>query len=407
LNSKELALTAPKADRTRTRIRSMALKLSEGPATSRFTLEQLAERLDLHYTAIYHYFDCKDDLEAELIEAMCQQRTTLLGNARASAPSGLQALTIFVTSELQESPTDLLVRSPALLTGVYRERAYLALNTSRKQITQLVDCGIRDGSIRDIDSKLAANLISRILNRFRNRREKLIATSKLSIEQMSAQLCGVICSGLVSADASGLDHHNFQPKPFPVAKLLDERGMEVILGSLIRDFNNRGYNGTSIPQVAASLGVSKTFLYKFAPTKEELLYACARQTLDLLGQVRQVAKVMTDDPSTRLLLNLFYMRHLKTNLPGPLLATPNFRSLSKEHERVIWAIFNKWRADLVQHFEESSAQGQLRDVSLAIVLPLTTVLSEVPITCECVEEGYHDEVVQFLLYGLSSEKPRV
>lgn len=44
-------------------------------------------------------------------------------------------------------------------------------------------------------------------------------------------------------------------------------------------FSDHGYSGTSMRKIAAHLGVSKSALYHYFPTKEALFLACTRQVM--------------------------------------------------------------------------------------------------------------------------------
>jgi AcrR family transcriptional regulator len=51
---------------------------------------------------------------------------------------------------------------------------------------------------------------------------------------------------------------------------------EAILEATLDVFRERGYEGTTIPAIAERLGVSQGTLYNYFPSKEKLLFACAR-----------------------------------------------------------------------------------------------------------------------------------
>ena len=51
---------------------------------------------------------------------------------------------------------------------------------------------------------------------------------------------------------------------------------EAILEATLEVFRERGYEGTTIPAIAERLGISQGTLYNYFPSKEKLLFACAR-----------------------------------------------------------------------------------------------------------------------------------
>ena len=78
---------------------------------------------------------------------------------------------------------------------------------------------------------------------------------------------------------------------------------EVILDAALAVFRERGYDGTTIPAIAERAGIAQGTLYNYYPSKEKLLFACARAGgtpgsifTDLIAQVgaRPVADLLED-----------------------------------------------------------------------------------------------------------------
>src|SRR5437868_7079527 len=51
---------------------------------------------------------------------------------------------------------------------------------------------------------------------------------------------------------------------------------EGIMEAALSVFHERGYEGTTIPAIASRAGVAQGTLYNYFPSKEKLLFACAR-----------------------------------------------------------------------------------------------------------------------------------
>lgn len=85
-------------------------------------------------------------------------------------------------------------------------------------------------------------------------------------------------------------------------------------------FSDHGYAGTSMRKVAAYLGVSKSALYHYFPTKEDLFLACTKQVMagfdeDVvdpeLSEAENLARltdVLRKDFSTEMALTFDYLR---------------------------------------------------------------------------------------------------
>jgi AcrR family transcriptional regulator len=388
-------------DSTRDRILAAAARLSQRPTTSDFTLEQLADELGLHYTAIYHYFEGKDDLALALIEAIGARRLELLEAARKLPGSALDQVCAFVAMELDEPPTDVPQRFIQLLKDPFRERANASEGKITGRIADLLERGVADGSIDTGAPKTVAVIIRSILNRYRNRGERLLMGR--SPRDISEAMADVIKHGISSGGIEFEDATSLSPRPFPLVTSPDQ-GLDRVVGSLTAEFNRLGYEGTSIPRVAKSVGVSKTSFYKYGKSKEDLLYLCARQTMNLIGQVRQISKVITDDPVEAMLYNLYYARYLCSREPGPTLNIGLFRELSTEHGVVMWEIFLRWRDDLVSLIQRSIEANQVRPLEPTLVLPVMSICSGLPIRAEPAEAGFGDVVARFLYRGISTER---
>ena len=73
-------------------------------------------------------------------------------------------------------------------------------------------------------------------------------------------------------------------------------------------FSDHGYAGTSMRKVAAYLGLSKSALYHYFPTKEHLFLACTRQVMGRLDRTF-IDATASDEENLALLKEVFeYLR---------------------------------------------------------------------------------------------------
>ena len=57
---------------------------------------------------------------------------------------------------------------------------------------------------------------------------------------------------------------------------------DAVVRAAAKLFTTRGFKGTSLDDIAASLGVTKPTLYHYVANKEEILFACVQRGLDAL-----------------------------------------------------------------------------------------------------------------------------
>lgn len=105
--------------------------------------------------------------------------------------------------------------------------------------------------------------------------------------------------------------------PWPSAKERQESRQaksEAVLRTAVRLFNERGFAGTSLDDVAAQLNVTKPVIYRYFPNKDQILFECVRMGLTqileastgaaaqpgaaydrLMALMRRYAEIMTED----------------------------------------------------------------------------------------------------------------
>lgn len=134
-----------------------------------------------------------------------------------------------------------------------------------------------------------------------------------------------------------------------------------ILEAAAKFFNEKGFNNTSMADVAKALGVSKPFLYYYLNDKEDLIFQCSRiateQLHELLNEVREAkvtgrerlemlfrryARVMTSD---------FGICLIRSTAPGSL--------TTKSHES-LWTGRRRLNREVERIVAEGIADGSIR-----------------------------------------------
>jgi AcrR family transcriptional regulator len=245
-------------------------------------------------------------------------------------------------------------------------------------------------------------IISRILNRFANQHERVLSKAGLDADALTEQIVSFVNGGIL---ADGFPAHGLPEralKTFPVLEISGSN-LDLILRSLTLAFDERGFTATSIPEVAASIGLSKTSLYRFATSKEELLFLCSQRSLDLLHQVRQISKIITANPLESLLHNLYFERYLANSPPGPLLKTAIHQFLTPEHQRVVGERHIATRYEMITLLERGISEGCIRSLNAQAVQPMLNAASRLRFTSEDNElgAGLMDDTAKFVLYGIA------
>ncbi|MBI2206256.1 MAG: TetR/AcrR family transcriptional regulator [Candidatus Rokubacteria bacterium] len=84
---------------------------------------------------------------------------------------------------------------------------------------------------------------------------------------------------------------------------------ERILAESARVFNRRGYDATTLDDIARALGVTKAALYYYVENKEDVLYQCHTKALDLATDAVQTALAQTPAPDEQ--LRIVFRRYIE------------------------------------------------------------------------------------------------
>ena len=378
---------------TRERIIQVAQSVLNDPSATDLTLKHIAARLDMHYTVVYHYFKSRDDLECALIERYSQRRSKNLAIASALPGTAATKVRHFVEREMHEHPTPLILSARTTLSGSFRQRAFQSHRNNRQELQLFINEGISEGCFRRVDTNQASHLINRILDRFANS-EYIISQAHLSANELAGELVDFFSYGL-----SNEKYRHETAVPVIPAEFsgVGESQLDRMLLAATTSFNLKGWKGTSIPVVAASLNMSKTVFYSYASTKEELLFLCANRTLSLSAQVRQKASAVAENPLHALMLEIWYLRELLSQIPGQLLSPFLFRQLSDKRRKVIDEIYQSYRLQLVERLRHCVDKGLTRPLNPLVVQPMITACGYLPIN----DEFHTDSVNNLMLQGIN------
>lgn len=383
----------------RERIITAAESLLASPSRQDFTLNQIADQLGVHYTAVYHYFKNRDDLELQMIQRYAERRSQYIEESRHASGTAADHLAEFVNREMHEQPNPVILRGRSTLAEPYRTGAIEAYQETRATLTRLIEDGQQDRSLRAFDPPLASHLVLRILDRYASYNDAVFTGAGLDAERLATSLVEFFADGM--APQAPLRH-----TPPPQFRALGEQRISTILSKAAASFNTLGWRGTSLPQIAKEMGLSKSVFYRYAASKEELLFLCANHTLSLLAQLRQTAMALAESPLDALLLDTYFLRRLLSEAPGPLLSPYLFDSLTDPHQRVAHETFTAYRLELVDLLQQCVDEGLVRPLDARAVQPMITACSYIQFQVPDKTDDaacYHDPVIDFLLHGLQQQ----
>jgi AcrR family transcriptional regulator len=184
-----------------------------------------------------------------------------------------------------------------------------------------------------------------------------------------------------------------------------------ILSEAARLFNTLGVRATTLGDIAECLGLTKTSLYNYVKTKEELIYQCymaaLAQHLEALDELEQEYSSASDR------LSAFHLRQFENWLAARggrgayTSALPEIASLKEPHRSEVQAQYLVWFKRVRQIIRNGVAAGELRDCDSTSVT--RGFLGSIPWTFSELTELTDEQVIEYarqsmdiLAHGLSA-----
>lgn len=159
-----------------------------------------------------------------------------------------------------------------------------------------------------------------------------------------------------------------------------EKTQAALRAAALRLIARHGYEAVSIRRLADAVGVQAAALYRYFPTKEDLLFTLMREHMDALIESRDALDDATGDP--RLQLAAFVRNHIAFHLArrdSTHVSNLELRSLSPDRLSRIVALREAYEGQLRAILQRGAAQRifDIEDaalVSMAIIQMITGVI---------------------------------
>jgi AcrR family transcriptional regulator len=129
----------------------------------------------------------------------------------------------------------------------------------------------------------------------------------------------------------------------------------------------KGYDGTSVSDIADALGITKAGLYHYISGKTELLYEIMKFGLDELDQQVMIPAQAIADPEER--LRFIVSTHARLVMEGEGAVTilvDEARALSPAQNRRVTKLKRNYLDFIRKTLDELHAEGKLRDVNTTV-----------------------------------------
>ena len=280
----------------RNAILSRAAKLFNTKGARATTLSDVANKLGLTKTSLYYYVRTKEDLIFQCYEATLEHAHKTLDDIELSTSAPLERVLLFMErhcdtilkalagkGDYYAAPLEIASLKPDHRTHI--EGVYLSMFM---RVRGYLRAGIADGTIQCSHATTTTRALIGALDwSF----YWLYEMPEDEAMRAVAATRDIVCHGLFESN------YDYQPKAHPLtpeaaaaARGFDREAQnrlkqEAFFKAGTRLFNIKGFNGTSLDQIAEHLQVSKgAFYYHFA-NKESLLTQCYEYSMDQLGAI--------------------------------------------------------------------------------------------------------------------------
>lgn len=124
-------------------------------------------------------------------------------------------------------------------------------------------------------------------------------------------------------------------------------------------FNQKGYSGTSLKDVANRLGLTDPALYYYVRSKEELVYLCYVRAAEVGREAMQLAVDSGQDGLDKVLRYLRNHVEFMVGERGPIAIMSEVPSLKSEHREKVLEFSRKHSAAFEALLEEGIADGSI------------------------------------------------
>lgn len=177
-------------------------------------------------------------------------------------------------------------------------------------------------------------------------------------------------------------------------------------------FWKKGYDATSLKDIATSCGFEASNIYYYYKNKEEILYEALRVELDrLVGETIELQETDTLNPVERLqkFIETEVKIHLGEHRLQGMLIDSELKNLNEEHVRKIIELRNEHDDILAKILSDGISQGYFKEIDIKLaVYTISSVIIRSRMwfspTGRVSLQKYADFVFQFVNSALTVEK---
>jgi len=359
-------------------ILSRAAKLFNTKGARSTTLSDVANKLGLTKTSLYYYVKTKEDLIYQCYDAAMRNAHETLDHVEAATENPLERVLMFMESQISTilkalaghgdfyaAPLEL-----ASLKDEHREALIAEYLRMFVRFRSYIREGINQGVIRPCHSTSATRALIGALDwSF----YWLYEMPEEEAELAGAAMRDIVSHGLFNESAGYIPgDHQLNAEGVSPAKGFDREAQnrlkqEAFFKAGTRFFNRKGFNGTSLDEIAEYLQVSKGAFYYHFTNKEALLTQCYEYSLDQTDAIYREINESPLSAAEKLDRACRQVFHIQNSDLGPLIRYNTITALPPPIRRRVLARTQAASNNLGQFVRQGQASGMFRDVDAGIM----------------------------------------
>jgi len=364
-------------DTKRRAILDQAARLINHMGSGAATLHNVADRLGLTKTSLYHYVKTKQDLVYECFLAALEHHHHAISEMERRYTSPLEQLSGYIRWHFEDIVQAhrtgcghyVVLLEIDTLKGGQREKIAAGYIRLFKRLRAFIRRGESMGMIRTRESNATTRAI---LGAIEWAYYWLREVPEELAEQAGDATLDIFLHGLFNGDAlytyQPREPGSFQAPPAEFDRKRQNRmKREAFARAGTRFFNRKGYNSTALEEIAEQLNVSKGAFYYHIRNKQELLYLCFEYTLDILDEIHREALDRTEYTGIQRVEQVCHRIFLSQNgEAGPLIGYNTVTALSLPLRRKVLARTEEVRRMFGAIIASGIEDGSIRPVNPVI-----------------------------------------
>ena len=356
-------------------ILSEAAQLFNWQGSRATTLADIAGSMQLTKTCVYYYVKTKEDLIYQCYVSSCAMWLDHVQAANQLQGNGIEKIISLVKRHFYQyidtlqgvGPHYALLSEISALDAEHAEDIVQRWSNIFADCQQMVEQGIDEGLIEDLDPAVIVTGIFSILQWFP---VWLNRSHGANPEPVIEGVLDILVNGLSA------QKHQFVDIQFPQLSGLQLDSFDREYQSHIKReafyrvgaiyFNQKGYKGTSLDEIANSLDVTKGAFYYHIKNKEELLYQCFNRSLDVESRLLNKAGASQANGLKKIELSLRYLFNIQFSEQGPLIRYRALPSLDEQHRKAVLKANKNNSKILGTYIDQGFADGTLRPMDVDI-----------------------------------------